>query len=54
MVADSEAVGPNQLPDIEKVRPMLFGSFGSLAYYAIGGKLGNAFSIGKELQHSDH
>jgi hypothetical protein len=25
MVADSEVLNPNQLPDIEKVRPMLFG-----------------------------
>ena len=52
MVADSEVLNPNQLPDIEKVRPMLFGSFGSVAYYSIGGKLGGAFSVGKELQRS--
>ena len=50
MVADSEVLNSNQLPDIEKVRPMLFGSFGSMAYYNIGDKLGDAFSIGKELQ----
>lgn len=49
IVADSEAISSNQLPDIEKVQPMLFGSFGSMAYYAIGDKLGNAFSIGKEI-----
>ncbi len=49
MVADSEVLNPNQLPDIEKVRPMLFGSFGSMAYYRIGGRLGNAFSVGKGL-----
>ena len=52
MVADSEALNPKQLPDIEKVRPLLFGSFGSMAYYGIGGKRGDAFSIGKELQRS--
>ena len=52
MVADSEVLSSNQLPDIEKVRPMLFGSFGSMAYYSIGDKLGGAFSIGKELQQS--
>lgn len=50
MIADSEVLTPNQLPDIEKVRPILFGSFGSMAYYAVGGKLGGAFSVGKELQ----
>jgi flavin reductase (DIM6/NTAB) family NADH-FMN oxidoreductase RutF len=49
MTADANILNPNKLPDIEKVRPMLFGSFGSMAYYAIGGKLGNAFSVGSEL-----
>jgi flavin reductase (DIM6/NTAB) family NADH-FMN oxidoreductase RutF len=52
MVADSEVLSPNQLPDIEKVRPMLWGSFGSMAYYGIGSKLGDAFSVGKELKRS--
>lgn len=52
IVADSDVLSPNQLPDIEKVRPMLFGSFGSMAYYGVGDKLGNAFSVGKELQPS--
>ncbi len=50
MAADSEVLNPNQLPDIEKVRPMLFGSFGSMAYYNIGAKLGHAFSVGNELR----
>ena len=49
MVADSEVLNTNQLPDIEKVRPMLFGSFGSMAYYGVGNKLGNV-SVGKELR----
>ena len=48
MVADSEVLNPKQFPDIEKVRPMLFGSFGSMAYYNIGDKLGDAFSVGKK------
>ncbi|MCL4507597.1 MAG: flavin reductase family protein [Chloroflexi bacterium] len=52
IVADSEVLGPNQLPDIEKVRPMLWGSFGSMAYYSVGDKLGAAFSVGKELRRS--
>jgi flavin reductase (DIM6/NTAB) family NADH-FMN oxidoreductase RutF len=50
MVADSEVLNPNQLPDIEKVRPMMWGSFGSMAYYGIGVKLGDAFSVGNELK----
>jgi flavin reductase (DIM6/NTAB) family NADH-FMN oxidoreductase RutF len=52
IVADSEVLSPNQFPDIERVRPMLWGSFGSMAYYNIGKKLGNAFSVGKELLKS--
>jgi flavin reductase (DIM6/NTAB) family NADH-FMN oxidoreductase RutF len=50
IVADSEVLNPKQLPDIEKVRPMMFGSFGNMAYYGIGEKLGDAFSSGNELK----
>jgi flavin reductase (DIM6/NTAB) family NADH-FMN oxidoreductase RutF len=50
MVADSEVLNPKQLPDIEKVRPMIWGSFGSMAYYNIGDRLGDAFSVGNELK----
>jgi flavin reductase (DIM6/NTAB) family NADH-FMN oxidoreductase RutF len=50
IVADREVLNPNQLPDIEKVRPMLWGSFGSMAYYGVGDKLGDTFSIGIELK----
>jgi flavin reductase (DIM6/NTAB) family NADH-FMN oxidoreductase RutF len=53
IAADSDVVGQNQLPDIEKVRPMLFGSLGSRAYYSVGDKLGNAFSVGNELKIKD-
>jgi len=50
IVADSDILNESKLPDIEKVRPMLWGSFGSMAYFGIGGKLGDAFSVGKELE----
>ena len=50
MVADSEVLNPKQLPDIMKVRPMVWGSFGSMAYYNIGDKLGDSFSVGNELK----
>ncbi len=50
MVADSEVLNANQSPDIEKVRPMLWGSFGNMAYFGVGDRLGNAFSVGRELQ----
>ncbi|MGA2479253.1 MAG: flavin reductase family protein [Spirochaetia bacterium] len=52
MVAENDILNPGQLPDIEKVRPMLWGSFGSMAYYSIGDKLGAAFSVGNELKRS--
>ena len=52
MVADSEILNPKQLPDIEKVRPMLWGSFGSMAYYSIGNKLAESFSVGNELKRT--
>ena len=50
MVAESELLSPRQLPDIEKVRPMLWGSFGTMGYYGIGDKLGAAFAVGRQLQ----
>lgn len=50
MIADSEVLNSDQLPDIEKVRPMLFGSFGNMSYYSVGEKLGEAFSIGNKLR----
>ena len=50
MVADSEVLNPKQLPDIEKVRPIIWGSFGSMAYYNIGNKLGDSFSVGNEVK----
>jgi flavin reductase (DIM6/NTAB) family NADH-FMN oxidoreductase RutF len=52
MVADSEVLNAKQVPDIEKVRPMLWGSFGSMAYYNIGNKLGDSFSVGNEIKNT--
>jgi flavin reductase (DIM6/NTAB) family NADH-FMN oxidoreductase RutF len=52
MVADSEVLSLKQLPDIEKVRPILWGSFGNPAYYKVGDKLGKSFSVGKEILKS--
>jgi flavin reductase (DIM6/NTAB) family NADH-FMN oxidoreductase RutF len=54
MVADSSILNPNELPDIEKVRPILWGSFGSMGYYSVGEKLGDAFSVGNKLQQSSN
>ncbi len=46
--ADPEVMGEKGLPDIEKVRPMVFGPE-TRTYHGIGGYLGQAFAIGKEL-----
>jgi flavin reductase (DIM6/NTAB) family NADH-FMN oxidoreductase RutF len=50
MVADAEVLSKDRFPDIEKVRPIFWGSVGTMAYYGVGEKLGTAFSVGKELK----
>jgi flavin reductase (DIM6/NTAB) family NADH-FMN oxidoreductase RutF len=50
MVADSEVLTPQRLPDIEKVRPLIFGSFGNMAYYGVGNRIAAAFSVGNQLK----
>lgn len=50
LVADSGILNERNMPDIEKVRPLLWGAPGSMGYYGIGEKLGNAFSIGNEVK----
>jgi len=52
IVTNKDVLGSNKLPDIEKVRPIMFGSLGSSSYYSIGDKLGAAFSVGKKLMRS--
>lgn len=51
IIADQEVLGSNNLPHIEKVQPILFGSIGSKSYYKVGEKLGDAYSIGKSISH---
>jgi flavin reductase (DIM6/NTAB) family NADH-FMN oxidoreductase RutF len=46
---EEEALGEGDLPDIEKVLPMIFAPEGR-KYYGLGKYLGDAFSIGKEFQ----
>lgn len=46
--ADEAVIGEHGLPDIEKVRPMLFAP-NSRTYHGLGQFLGKAFSIGREL-----
>jgi flavin reductase (DIM6/NTAB) family NADH-FMN oxidoreductase RutF len=47
--ADEDCLDPTgAFPDIRKVAPLVFDA-GSRAYYGIGGKLGDAFSVGKQL-----
>jgi len=46
--ADETTLGPKGLPDIEKVKPIIF-SPGNRVYYGVGHSLGNAFTVGKEI-----
>jgi len=46
--ADESVLGENGLPDIEKVRPIVFAP-AARTYYRIGEFLGKAYSIGREL-----
>lgn len=46
--AEGDMLGDGDLPDIEKIRPILF-TPESRKYYRTGKMLGKAFSIGKEL-----
>jgi flavin reductase (DIM6/NTAB) family NADH-FMN oxidoreductase RutF len=45
---DETALGENGRPDIEKIRPIIFGP-GLSSYHGVGSYLGKAFSIGKEI-----
>ena len=47
--AEENLLGPNGVPDIEKVKPLLFAPQRQ-AYYGIGSFVGKAFSIGKTLK----
>lgn len=46
--ADEEVLGPDGLPDMEKVCPFVFAP-GPRIYYRIGSEIGKGFAIGKEL-----
>ena len=47
--ADETVLGEKGLPDIEKVKPMIFAPE-ARTYHGIGGLIGQAFSIGKKFQ----
>ena len=46
--ADEACLGADGLPDIEKVRPVLFSPEGR-KYYGVGRLIGQAFSLGREI-----
>ncbi len=48
VMADESILGEDGLPDIEKLRPILFSPDGR-RYHAVGRYLGKAFSMGKEV-----
>ena len=47
--ADPEVMGEKEVPDIEKVKPIIFGPT-IRTYHGIGEYLGKAYSIGKEIK----
>jgi flavin reductase (DIM6/NTAB) family NADH-FMN oxidoreductase RutF len=48
VTADEECLGPDGLPDIEKIRPILFSPEGR-KYHGVGRLLGKAFFVGREV-----
>ena len=48
--ADENILGSKGLPDIEKTQAILWGGFGNNHYFAVGEKLGKAFSVGQNLK----
>lgn len=46
--AEEAVLGENGLPDIEKVKPLLYAPE-YRTYYGVGGFLGKAYSVGKEI-----
>ncbi len=46
--ADSEVLGDDGIPDIMKIKPLIYDT-GHKGYYGIGEELGKAFSAGKAL-----
>ena len=48
VTADEACLGPDGLPDIEKIRPILFSPEGR-QYHGVGRLLGKAFSVGREV-----
>lgn len=48
---DESVLGEGKIPDIEKVKPVLFAPYNS-TYHGIGRLLGPAFSIGKKMKTS--
>jgi len=46
--ADSEVLGDDGIPDIIKIKPLIFDT-GHKGYHGVGRELGKAFSVGKAL-----
>jgi flavin reductase (DIM6/NTAB) family NADH-FMN oxidoreductase RutF len=49
---DASALGPDGLPEIDKIRPFVF-TPSRRTYHAVGGMLGKAFEIGKSLRKKE-
>ncbi len=49
----SEDVLTNGLPDVEKIRPIIYSSGAEKSYHGLGNKLGPAHRVGMQLKESD-
>ena len=49
VMAEKDVLGDKGLPDTEKVNPFVWGSHGTMEYFALGEKLGRAFKIGRQI-----
>ena len=49
----SEDILTNGLPDVEKIRPIIYSSGADKSYHGLGNKLGPAHRVGMKLKESD-
>jgi len=50
ILADKDTLGAHELPDIEKVQPIIWGGMGNNQYFAVGEKVGKGFTVGKRFK----
>ena len=49
IMAEEDVLTEKDLSDIDKVKPFVYASHGTMNYHSIGGELGRAFKIGRQI-----